>query len=95
VCVAACECMCQVLTVTSSWCCLDVVNHWLQVCYHVGNSLSSANCEMCSSPNPEGQGFQLTEECPNCLFPNGEFAKVCEMCGTRLHLSAAESKQRF
>ena len=60
-----------------TWCCA--------VCMYVENPLSAGICQVCDSPNyTVRKDFQVKEQCRNCTFLNGQFAKDCEMCGEPL-----------
>lgn len=55
------------------------------VCYFTENPLKAKSCEICQSPNYHVQkDFQIKQQCGNCTFLNGHFAKECEMCGEKI-----------
>jgi len=60
-----------------TWCCA--------VCMYVENPHTASICQVCDSPNyTVRKDFQVKEQCRNCTFLNGQFAKDCEMCGEPL-----------
>lgn len=62
---------------SSSWVC--------SVCYFTENPMKAKACEICQSPNYNVQkDFQIKQQCSNCTFLNGHFAKECEMCGEKI-----------
>lgn len=68
-----------------TWCCA--------VCMYVENPTSASVCQVCDSPNYTiRKDFQVKEQCRNCTFLNGQFAKDCEMCGEPL--SGGNLRQR-
>jgi hypothetical protein len=55
------------------------------VCYFTENPIKAKSCEICQSPNYNVQkDFQIKQQCGNCTFLNGHFAKECEMCGEKI-----------
>jgi len=55
------------------------------VCYFTENPHNTKYCEICQSPNyNDNKEFQIKQQCSNCTFLNGHFARDCEMCGDKL-----------
>jgi hypothetical protein len=69
-----------------TWCCA--------VCMYVENPTTATVCQVCDSANYAiRKDFQVKEQCRNCTFLNGQFAKDCEMCGEPLS-GGGNSRQR-
>lgn len=55
------------------------------VCYFTENPHRAKFCEICQSANyNDNKDFQIKQQCSNCTFLNGHFARECEMCGDKL-----------
>lgn len=62
----------------STWCCA--------VCLYVENPISASQCQVCDSVDyTKDKDFQVKEQCRNCTFLNGQYARECEMCGEPLN----------